>query len=284
MKDKKNNNLNEEILSIIKDNFIQIILILIVSFGLIYLGIYYLTYGFFPNLSTEEFLQLSLLYFGIIIITSIMLTIMFFVPGEQIYQIKHNSDKIEKIFAWFILIIILSVPILYIIILWIILKENNITIISFLKKNLFAVIIAILIIIFGSAFNKVYYKAKKNKNNKNISLILFVIWFSIAFLLAPFFSKKTTNIFHLGNYEANLIINNETICSNITHNKNKTCYIKGTVIWNIGNNYLLEINNTRYKIPSQYILMEKFKTSQKINNSQKINKNEQKGESNKHKD
>jgi magnesium-transporting ATPase (P-type) len=259
------NDFNEKILSIIKDNFFKIISLLIVSFGLFYIGIYYFNQGFFPELNSEEFIQLSLLYFSTTTILSIIFTFMFFIPGEQIYQIKYASDKTDKIFAIFILVLILLIPV--ILISFLIKNSSIINIFKFLKNNIpetlvfFSTISSIII------FNKIYYEAKKNSDKKNIGFLIFIVWFEISFLLAPFFSNQITKVFHLGNYSAKLLLKNITICKMISpkNKNNETCLVTGKILWNIGNYYLIQLNNKKYKIPKEFILMEETA----INNKEK---------------
>jgi len=256
--EETNNNFNEKILSIIKDNFFKVISLLIISFGLFYVGIYYFNQSFFPELNSEEFIQLSLLYFSTTTILSIMFTLMFFIPGEQIYQIKHGSDKMDKIFAGFILVLILLIPISYIVILISFLNKNHMPIKEFLKNNIFETLVFSIIILTIIVFNKIYYDAKKNSNKKNIGFLIFIVWFVISFLLAPSFSNQITKAFHLGYYSANLLPKNTTICKMISskNENNETCLVTGKILWNIGNNYLIQLNNKKYKIPKEFILME----------------------------
>lgn len=268
------NNITKKIIKIIDENPIKIITTFIISMGLIYLGVYYFNNEFFPTLSTEEFIQLSFIFFAISFLVSTALTIGMFMPAEHLYTIFSEDAKTdEKIFSGLILFLVFIMLVSYII--WIIKL--------FEYKQYFFGIFYSVIFIFICVFNYAYYKSKEENNLKKLSILIFTIFIILNILLSPILTISISRVFHLGNYKTDLIINNEIICNIITHNKNKTCSIKGKVIWNIGNNYLLEINNARYKIPSQYILMEKFKTSQKSNknnNSQKANKNEQTKKSN----
>ena len=256
--EETNNNFHEKILSIIKNNFFKVISLLMISFGLFYVGIYYFNQSFFPELNSEEFIQLSLLYFSTITILSIMFTFMFFIPGEYFYQMVHGTDKMEKIFAGFILLLILLILISYIDILISFLNNNHMPIKEFLKNNIFETLVFFIPILAIIIFNKIYYDAKKNNNKKNIGFLIFIVWFLISFLLAPFFSNQITKAYHLGNYYANLLLNNTTICKMISskNENNETCLITGKIIWNVGNNYLIQLNNKKYKIPKEFILME----------------------------
>ncbi len=255
---KNKNQNNNFIFNIIKDNIFKIAFLFVVVFGLLYMFIYYLKFSFFPILSSEEFIQLSLLYFTTIIFLSVILTLLFFMPGEQIYQMRNNPNIPEKIFAFFMLIIVLSIPFSYAYFLVKYLRENHIGIINFFKTHTTFLLIIIFLIIFVAIFNIIYYQAKQNNNTKNIGLILLIVWIIISTSLAPFFSTITTNLFHLGNYNSTIIVDNKLICNKFFKIKDKYCTLNAKVIWNMGNDYLVEINNTIYKIPNKYILSEHY--------------------------
>lgn len=263
------NEVIKKIIKIIEENPIKTITTFIISMGLIYLGIYYFNNEFLPRLSTEEFIQLSFIFFAISFLVSITLTIVMFMPAEHLYTILSNDFDIgEKIFSGLILFIVIIMFIIYI--LWII------KLIEY--KQDFSVFFYLVIFIIIILFNLAYFKSKKENNLKKLSILMLIIFISLNILLSPILAINISKIFHLGNYTANLNINNETICKTIFHKKNKVCSVKGKIIWNIGNNYILEINNTKYKIPSKYILMEYFpdiknnKQNKKDTNNTKDNK------------
>jgi uncharacterized membrane protein len=245
----------EKIKNIIEENPIKTFLIIAIFTGLFYLGIYYINNQFFPTLSNQEFIQLSMIFFVLSIPTFLFLIIIIFLPAELLYNLKYGNKKDEKILIFFSLLILVILFIGTGYYTYTLLKNKHYT------EGITCLICLVSIVI----YNGTYYVSKKTHDFKRISVLILVVSIILNIFLDGKLSNIISNIFHLGNYKTTILINNKDICQNISKygTNNTTCLYAVNIIWNKGSNYLIKINNTTYKIPSKYILMEYFSNSKK---------------------
>ena len=233
------NELTKKIKEFISNNPIKSISFISSLIGSLYLLFYFFQINYLPKLSLEEIMILSYLYFMIsIIIIAIIIILFTFALNISKPLIFTNSIPIIRI---------MSISIVYLIIL----------ILLMLFFNIYTFLIMIFLF---SAFIISIISSILNK--KKILLILNIIFFIFLLMLSIYkLSDPITRIFQLGDYNATLYITNPQLCKNLNLkiNKQNICIADKNntkILWSFGEKYLIEINNTKYKISEKYILTE----------------------------
>jgi len=273
--------------------------------GGLYLLFYIVQIRYLPSLSLENIIVISLTYFILGFIISIIVSLLTILPSIFIYEILIKDDKLilslikgiktnkntinlikknKKVLFSFviniIMAIILTIPFLFISGLFYLILYFYNTLDNF--KESMAILKLLMIILF--IINYIYLKIKID--NKKEEKFMFITYLLIAtqFFLIINLSAPIAKLLNIGNYHATLYIINTQLCQNLNLkiNKQNICILdkKNTkILWSFGKKYLIEVNNNRYKIPEKFILPESVPISKNNpynNNSQKINKNEQK--------